>query len=300
MLGDQQERLIDALLTLATSERGIERSTDRPRRDRPDRHRRPRQLADSRGSQSTHHWLPRPRRPLLVELLVANLIDNALRHNIAVGNVTCARPPPDGRPDGRQHGPAGPEAPSHLFEPSGPPARPVRHGDGHGLGLAIVHAVADAHGATINAMPAQTAASRSPSRFRRPDPNRARILGLVLANLTRALDPQPAGAIARSACDHPGAGRGIRSVGGQAGGDVGHRLQLTPEAPGNNPSAGTPWLRSALRVTALWRSHGASASATPRSARCAAASFTSRPPVDAPRRQATVPAGGKTQIAGIT
>jgi signal transduction histidine kinase len=89
-LGEQQERLIDALLTLATSERGVERwqpfdlgeLTENVVVGR-------RQEAERRGiridaSVVTTRAVGDPR---LVESLVANLVDNALRHNMAGGRV---------------------------------------------------------------------------------------------------------------------------------------------------------------------------------------------------------------------
>ena len=84
-LGEQQEQLIDALLTLAGSERGIAaREPVRPGgtrgrgRDRGDG--RPQVKLDARLGPR------RPRAiPALAESLVANLVGNALRHNVPGG-----------------------------------------------------------------------------------------------------------------------------------------------------------------------------------------------------------------------
>jgi signal transduction histidine kinase len=91
--------------------------------------------------------------PRLVERLVANLLDNAIRHNIPQGNVEIAT--------GIRHqrafltlansGPAvAPEQIRRLFQPfqrlNG--AR-TQHTGGHGLGLSIVQAIATAHRAEL-------------------------------------------------------------------------------------------------------------------------------------------------------
>ena len=95
--------------------------------------------------------------PLLVQQLAANLIDNAVRHNIPGGDVQVAT--------GTSHAGAvlsvassGQVIPTadvdRLFQPFqrlGP--RRARGDGGHGLGLSIVKAVATAHGATITAQP---------------------------------------------------------------------------------------------------------------------------------------------------
>ncbi len=156
-LGDQQERLIDALLTLATGERGIERSepvdlaeiaaTVLAGR---------RQLAESQRIAVDSSLAPTAATgdPMLLELLVANLIDNAIRHNVANGSLTVEATTAAGRPALTvvNTGPLVPGAAlDRLFEPfrtTG--ADRSRHSNGHGLGLAIVRAIADAHGATIN------------------------------------------------------------------------------------------------------------------------------------------------------
>jgi signal transduction histidine kinase len=157
-LGEQQQRLMDALLTLATSERGIERSepldlaeiaarTLEGRRD----------LAESRkvAIQATLAAAATSGEVTLVELLVSNLVDNALRHNVPDGSVTVLTTVASGRPTltVANTGPLVPEATlAYLFEPFRTThADRARHADGHGLGLAIVRAVADAHAATVDA-----------------------------------------------------------------------------------------------------------------------------------------------------
>jgi len=92
---------------------------------------------------------------LLAERLVANLVDNAVRHNIAGGHVEISTATRDGRAvlTVANTGPAiPPEAVGRLFQPflrlGG---RRIHHDNGHGLGLAIVRAIAAAHGASITA-----------------------------------------------------------------------------------------------------------------------------------------------------
>jgi signal transduction histidine kinase len=158
-LGDHQRRLIDALLTLATSQRGIEQSQPVDLGDitatvlaaR-------RQLAEAQGIVIDTSLAPATRLgdPTLLELLVANLIDNALRHNVANGSISVLTTTTDGQPALTvvNTGPLVSEsAIGHLFEPFRTTSTDrISHRDGHGLGLAIVRAVADAHSATIDAL----------------------------------------------------------------------------------------------------------------------------------------------------
>jgi signal transduction histidine kinase len=156
----EQEHLIDALLTLASSEAG-------PGQREP---------ADLAAITSEALAAARPAisrlglnvqtdiqpaaldgDPLLVQQLAANLIDNAARHNIPGGDIQVAT--------STSHAGAvlsvissGQVIPAadvdRLFQPFqrlGP--RPARRDGGHGLGLSIVRAIATAHAATITAQP---------------------------------------------------------------------------------------------------------------------------------------------------
>jgi signal transduction histidine kinase len=155
----EQEDLIEALLTLASSEAGTGE-------------REPLDLAAAAG-EAMAAARPAISRlglhvqadiqpaildgdPLLVQQLVTNLIDNAVRHNILGGHVQVTTGTSGGRAvlSVASSGPVIPAAEvGRLFQPVqrlGPrPAR--RDGHGHGLGLSIVRAIATAHGATIEA-----------------------------------------------------------------------------------------------------------------------------------------------------
>jgi signal transduction histidine kinase len=157
-LGEQQERLIDALLTLATSERGVERweSFDlgeltetvlvvrRQEAERRGIHIDPSIVAASALGDSR-----------LVESLVANLVDNALRHNRTGGRVEISTISAPGRAtlSVNNTGPVvPPDQVDRLFQPLQQiGSERVGHTDGHGLGLAIVKAIAQAHGAQVTA-----------------------------------------------------------------------------------------------------------------------------------------------------
>jgi signal transduction histidine kinase len=157
-LTDQQERLIAALLTLANSQRGLE-------------HPEPLDLADiarsvlpPRQQEAGRHGIrlsvaltaaPVTGDPSLAASLVANLIDNAIRHNLPGGEAEITT--------GLIAGNAvitvsntgtfiPPEEVEDLFQPFWQlGTQRIKSGDGHGLGLAIVRAIADAHGAALTA-----------------------------------------------------------------------------------------------------------------------------------------------------
>jgi signal transduction histidine kinase len=156
-LGESQERLVQALLALATSERGVTRwdpvdlaqVVEGALASR-------RSQATARGIDLTEHLTPAVAvgEPKLIESLVANLIDNAIRHNRPDGHIEITT-----QTSGTQvtltvtnGGPVIPDDQiQRLFQPFQKLA-PDRHGrDGYGLGLAIVNAVTQAHHATLAA-----------------------------------------------------------------------------------------------------------------------------------------------------
>jgi len=160
--GAQQERLIEALLTLALSQRGLERRqpfdltavTDEVLLARQSQAQRLELKIDARLSQAIAVG-----DPGLAERLVANLIDNAMRHNVPAGWITVATGTRQGRAvlTVANSGPAvPPEQVSLLFQPFQrlAPDRAERGTEhGLGLGLSIVEAIAAAHDAGLTARP---------------------------------------------------------------------------------------------------------------------------------------------------
>jgi signal transduction histidine kinase len=150
------EQMIDGLLTLTRGQAGLER------REPVDLASLTSQSMLSRESQlggldvrATLATAPVAGDPRLLERLIANLIDNAIHHNAPGGHVELAT----GIRDRRAYvsvantGPTiPPEQVERLFKPFERlgTAR-TYHGAGHGLGLSIVQAIADAHGAEITA-----------------------------------------------------------------------------------------------------------------------------------------------------
>jgi signal transduction histidine kinase len=156
----EQERLIEAMLTLASSEAGPGETecldlaaitSEALAAARP---------AISRLGLNVHADI-QPAildgDPLLVRQLAANLIDNAVRHNISGGDIQVATGIIDAGAvlSVSSSGRVIPAAEvGRLFQPFqrlGP--RPARRDGGHGLGLSIVRAIATAHAATITAQP---------------------------------------------------------------------------------------------------------------------------------------------------
>jgi len=157
-LGDQQERLIKALLALASSQRGIGllECLD---------------LADiagdvilTRQEEATRHGIhlrsalgaaPVTADPNLTESLIANLLDNAIRHNLPGGQaeISTALTTAGVFVSVSNTGPRiPPDAVEDLFQPFRQlGVQRTLHGEGHGLGLAIVRAITDAHGAALTA-----------------------------------------------------------------------------------------------------------------------------------------------------
>lgn len=151
-LGGHQERLVQALLAVATSERGVTHwdpldlahlttGVLATRRDQATQH----------GITVAEHLTPAVTAgdPRLIESLIANLVDNAIRHNHPDGHVevTTQTTGTHATLTVTNSGPVIPEDQvQRLFDPF-QRLTPTR--DGHGLGLAIVSAVAKAHHATV-------------------------------------------------------------------------------------------------------------------------------------------------------
>jgi signal transduction histidine kinase len=157
-LSDQQERLIAALLTLASGQRGIEHPQPLDLADITRNVLPPRQAeASRRGIRliTTLAAAPATGDPNLAESLVANLIDNAIRHNLPRGQaeITTALTARGSVLTVSNTGPLIPPGETEdLFQPFRQlGTQRIRHGEGHGLGLAIVRAIADAHGAALTA-----------------------------------------------------------------------------------------------------------------------------------------------------
>jgi signal transduction histidine kinase len=153
---DQLERLLDALLTLASGEQALER-------------REPLDLAAltaralrSQAGEIEHRGLRLDAaleqagasgNAQLVEQLIANLLDNAIRHNNPNGSIDVLTGTEEGSAvlavanSGAVIAPVELERLALPFQRLGPER--TNHRDGHGLGFSIIHAIASAHGATV-------------------------------------------------------------------------------------------------------------------------------------------------------
>jgi signal transduction histidine kinase len=155
-LEDQQEHLIEALLTLATSEGGIEQwepfdlATVAWHAVTVRREEAARRGIDIETSLTA---APTAGDPRLAESLVANLVDNAIRHNSEGGRAEVSTAAVGGQAALRVRNTGAvipPDLLGRLFQPFGRAGgERIRHTGGHGLGLAIVQAIARAHGATL-------------------------------------------------------------------------------------------------------------------------------------------------------
>jgi len=96
---------------------------------------------------------PLPLRPLAIHRLVANLIDNALRHGNGKVEVRTAMGPGRAIIDVLDRGPGiPPEAVEQMMRPF-TRIDSARSGSGTGLGLAIVERIARMHGGDVKLMP---------------------------------------------------------------------------------------------------------------------------------------------------
>lgn len=156
----EQERLIEALLALASSESGL------GRRERIDLAAICEDALNDPGSDPSTLDLRIDSvigpayvdgDPALIQRLVANLVDNAIGHNQPGGRIQVTTNTADQKAVLTITN-TGPVIPSddiaRLFQPFQrlDPSR-THHTRGHGLGLSIVQAIATVHGATIAAHP---------------------------------------------------------------------------------------------------------------------------------------------------
>jgi signal transduction histidine kinase len=155
---DEQAHLIDALLTLATSEGGLSEHQSVDLAPLVE------EILAGLRSEITRRQIHIDETtspalldgdPLLVERLVLNLLTNAIRHNVVGGAMMVVTGAVEDRAffSVTNTGPVIPSAEvERLFQPFQrlDPRRSVDK-DGHGLGLSIVRAIGSAHGASITA-----------------------------------------------------------------------------------------------------------------------------------------------------
>jgi signal transduction histidine kinase len=154
---DQSEAMIDGLLTLARSDRGLIaheladlKAAAQDALDQVNTAARKSNIVIDTDLSSS----PTLGDRVLLERLVANLIDNAVRHNLTGGSVRVVT----GSDDDVSYvtvtnsGPLVPEsAVTSLFEPFTRLEGRVSNGQGVGLGLSIVTSVVDAHHGHLDA-----------------------------------------------------------------------------------------------------------------------------------------------------
>jgi signal transduction histidine kinase len=157
----QQERLIDALLTLARSQRGLDRrhTLDLAAITTHAAHAH-QSVADSRQVRLdvSAQTAPITGDSLLIERLVSNLLDNALRYNHPGGNIQVTVDARAGKPTLTVTNTGQLVPPKQLERIVQPFQRLATeravNSDGVGLGLCIVQAITTAHGAHLDLQPA--------------------------------------------------------------------------------------------------------------------------------------------------
>jgi signal transduction histidine kinase len=169
-----QTRLLEALLALARSERGLDSNEPIDLAAITSR------VIDAHRAEAEHQQInvttqldaaPMAGDPRLIERLIENLIDNALRHNQHHGSVQITTTTADGRAVFSIIN-TGPEVPDgdigHLVEPfQRAGADRTNHTGGLGLGLSIVHAIANAHNAQLDILPRERGGLAIDVRFAR-------------------------------------------------------------------------------------------------------------------------------------
>jgi signal transduction histidine kinase len=161
--GREHERLLESLLTLASSERALNhREQVDLARVAGQVLRAPRPDVQSQGLDVDTTLEPATVAgdPALIARLTANLVDNAVRYNRPGGRVEVRTGAVNGHAvvTVTNTGPVvAPEDTDRLFEPFQRLGGRAAAADGHhGLGLSIVRAIAAAHDATIDVTPQST------------------------------------------------------------------------------------------------------------------------------------------------
>jgi signal transduction histidine kinase len=154
---DRAEAMIEALLTLATTEGGRFAS------ELVDLATAAEDAIDSAGPAIAQRRLSLETNlepayaqgdPVLLERMIANLVDNAVRHNQSGGWVRIHTAQQDGSAVfeiANTGPPISEESIPMLLEPFGRAEQRLNPVDGVGLGLSIAGAISDAHGATLTA-----------------------------------------------------------------------------------------------------------------------------------------------------
>jgi signal transduction histidine kinase len=169
---EQQERIIEALLALARSQGGTAVDTPVNLADlAQDAITLREQRLDGLTLATDLHPAPLTGDQALLERLIANLIDNAITHNRAEDAWITVETGNEGMGSWLRVSNSGPEVPegmlSEIFEP-------FRRMDGErtatagglGLGLSIVQAIAEVHGAAVGVRPVDGGGLQVDVRFR--------------------------------------------------------------------------------------------------------------------------------------
>jgi signal transduction histidine kinase len=179
--GAHQERIIEALLTLARGQAGLDKREPFDLATLAGHVLQARQ-SDAQDRQLAIHsaLAPAPATgdPQLAERLIANLADNAMRHNTPGGYIEIVTGTKNSRAvlSVVNTGPVVPPAAlSQLLKPfQRLGSDRTGHGEGLGLGLSIVQAIAQAHGATLTIRPQPRGGLHAQVSFPHPAPPLAR------------------------------------------------------------------------------------------------------------------------------
>jgi signal transduction histidine kinase len=176
--GAQQERIIEALLTLARGQAGLGTREPFDLAEVAGQVLRARHPEAALRGLDLHEALsaaPASGNPRLAERLVANLVDNALIHNVAHGHADVVTETRNGQAAVTvvNSGPVVPPAEvGRLLQPFQRHATDrTGHGKGLGLGLSIVQAIATAHDASLAIHPRPGGGLRAEVTFPPPGPD---------------------------------------------------------------------------------------------------------------------------------